>query len=84
MLKLPPETATFRDGVSPGPQSTSMVCVSWVPTSLYVPVSVTVPFSSIVGVTPSKSSEGATLLTVTLVSALAEPVSSSVTVALMV
>ena len=71
--------------IVPSPQSTSTVCVSSVPTSVMVPVTVTVPCSSITsGVTVNPLIVGVKLLTVTLVWAWLVPPSSSLTTAVIV
>ena len=64
-------------------QSISTVKVSRVPTSPIVPERVVVPFSRI-DVAARPLSVGSTLLTVTVSLSLSVPLSSSVTVALMV
>ena len=58
----------------------SSSCVSAEPSSLYVPLSVAVPFSSIGLVIPTVSRLGATFVTVTTTLSVPIPVSSSVTV----
>ena len=66
MSNEPPVTATST-GV-PSPQSIVNVCVSSVPTSLYVPVKCTVPFSS-TDVADSVKISGATFAIVVVVDA---------------
>ena len=70
--------------VIPSPQSTTRVKLSSVPGSLIVALSVALSPSSIDGLSVSASSDGATLLTVTVVLAVALAPPSSVSVRAMV
>ncbi len=70
---------------SPGPQLIVTVCMSLVPGSLKVPFTVAVSFSLIELETRLRATiSGSTLFTVTLVDPVPTPVSSSVTVTLIV